>query len=79
MKKLEDLLNQDMGSTIDWLESNFHKYDLVEKSQANDQKEIFNFVKSWTDEIPELIEASRGKHLEFFDSLSDIINDFQNN
>ena len=45
MKKLEDLLNQDMGTTVDWIESNFHKYDLVEKGQASDQEEIFNFIK----------------------------------
>ncbi len=77
MEKLEHLLNQDVGTTIDWIESNYYKYDLVEKTQAKHQKEIFNFVKSWVDELPELIESSSGKRLEFFDSLSDIINDFQ--
>lgn len=79
MKKLEDLLNQDMGTTVDWIESNFHKYDLVEKGQASDQEEIFNFIKSWIGEMPELIEMSSGKQLEFFDSLSDIINDLEIN
>lgn len=64
-----------MGSTADWLEVNSHKYALLDINSAKNQDEVFNFISSWAHEIPELLESSSGKSLEFFDSLSDILSD----
>lgn len=71
--QLEDLLNQDMGSTIDWLESNFHKYNLVEKDRYHKLEKILKFIESWEGNMPELMERSDGLCYEFFDSLSDLM------
>lgn len=73
--KLEDLLNQDMGSTIDWLEMNSHKYNLVERNKSERQERVLKFIESWDGNMAELIERSDGLCREFFDSLSDLLSE----
>ncbi len=79
IKSIKDLLNQDMGSTADWLEANQHNYVLLDVNLAKNQEEVFNFIQSWKSNIPEIIESSSGLCLEFFDSLSDILSDQEQN